>query len=91
MDSAGLSDKNNGSLATRLLELAGERGIRGKVTGAPYGTDAAAIAAAGVPTVVWGPGSIDQAHTCDEYIEVDELQRGAELFYDVACGGLRCD
>jgi acetylornithine deacetylase/succinyl-diaminopimelate desuccinylase-like protein len=27
-----------------------------------------------------GPGSIHQAHTADEYIEVAELERGADFF-----------
>lgn len=30
----------------------------------------------GIPTVLWGPGSIAQAHTVDEYIELDEMARG---------------
>ena len=29
----------------------------------------------GIPSVVCGPGSIDQAHKPDEYIAVDELAR----------------
>jgi acetylornithine deacetylase len=29
----------------------------------------------GIPTVVCGPGSIDQAHKADEYVAVDQLQR----------------
>ena len=33
--------------------------------------------AAGVPTVVFGPGSIDQAHTCDEWIDVAEVEIAA--------------
>ena len=55
----------------------------------PYGTDAAAIAAAGVPTVVFGPGSIRQAHTADEFIDLSELKRGADLFEAIAQDGLR--
>ena len=55
----------------------------------PYGTDAAAIAAAGVPTVVFGPGSIAQAHTADEFIEIDELQLATEIFHRIASDGLR--
>jgi acetylornithine deacetylase len=30
----------------------------------------------GIPTVLWGPGSIMQAHTIDEYIELEEVSRG---------------
>ena len=32
---------------------------------------------AGLPAVICGPGSIDQAHQPDEYIEITQLQRGA--------------
>ena len=31
--------------------------------------------------MVFGPGSIDQAHRNDEFIQVDELRRGADAFY----------
>ncbi|MCF6326882.1 MAG: acetylornithine deacetylase [Devosiaceae bacterium] len=38
-----------------------------------YGTEAGHFAAAGVPTVVFGPGDIQQAHQPDEYIECAQL------------------
>jgi acetylornithine deacetylase/succinyl-diaminopimelate desuccinylase-like protein len=34
----------------------------------------------GTPAIALGPGSIAQAHTADEFIEVAELERGAEFF-----------
>ena len=40
-----------------------------------FGTEAGLFAAAGIPSVVIGPGSIDQAHKADEFIAVDELER----------------
>jgi acetylornithine deacetylase/succinyl-diaminopimelate desuccinylase-like protein len=88
MQSMGLSDQNNRPMAERLTGLIRQHGREGMVCGAPYGTDAAAISAAGVPTVVVGPGSIDQAHTADEYIAIEELKLGAEIFYDIACKGV---
>ncbi len=42
----------------------------------PYGTEAGAFQKAGVPTVVCGPGSIDQAHQPDEFITLDALAQG---------------
>jgi acetylornithine deacetylase/succinyl-diaminopimelate desuccinylase-like protein len=33
-----------------------------------------------VPTVVFGPGSIDQAHTADEWIDVTEVEIAAAAF-----------
>ena len=50
--------------------------------GVPYGTDASRIAAADVPSVVFGPGSIAQAHTCDEWLPLDELPQAAEVLYE---------
>ena len=53
---------------------------RTQLAGAPWFSDAAHLASGGVPAVCLGPGSIDQAHTVDEFIEATELVRGAEFF-----------
>ena len=50
------------------------------LAGAPWFSDAAQLANGGVPSVCLGPGSINQAHTVDEFIEVAELTRGAAFF-----------
>jgi acetylornithine deacetylase len=41
-----------------------------------YASEAGQFQAAQIPTVVCGPGSIDQAHQPDEYIELSELEAG---------------
>ncbi len=41
-----------------------------------YATEAGRFQAAGIPTVVCGPGSIEQAHQPDEYIEESQLAAG---------------
>jgi acetylornithine deacetylase/succinyl-diaminopimelate desuccinylase-like protein len=88
MDSSGLSDKQNRPFAHKVARLIHEFGRGSDLVGVPFGTDAAAISAAGVPTVVFGPGSIDQAHTADEFIEIDELRFATEVFYRIASGSL---
>jgi acetylornithine deacetylase/succinyl-diaminopimelate desuccinylase-like protein len=50
----------------------------------PYGTDASTIALAGIPAVVFGPGDIAQAHTCDEWIDLAEVESAAEVLYRLA-------
>lgn len=50
------------------------------LAGAPWFSDACHLAAAGVPGVCIGPGSISQAHTVDEFIKVDQVERGAAFF-----------
>jgi acetylornithine deacetylase/succinyl-diaminopimelate desuccinylase-like protein len=89
MDGNGLSDETNQALAQRLASLVGNHGHQSDLVGVPYATDAAAIAAGGIPSVVFGPGSIDQAHTADEFIEIDELNLATEILFEVAHHGLK--
>ncbi len=84
----GLADKLNGALADRMATAARTAGIACEKVGVPYGTDAAAIAAAGVPSIVFGPGSIDQAHTADEWLSLAELTQASEALYHFARLGL---
>ncbi len=58
-----------------MLESCGAR-----CTGAPWFCDAAIFAAAGTPAVALGPGSIEQAHTADEWISVADLEAGVVFF-----------
>lgn len=81
----GLADEGNGELASRLGAAIRHHGGSGQAIGVPYGTDAPHFASTGCPTVVFGPGSIDQAHTADEWLAVDQLRTAAEILYDFAC------
>jgi acetylornithine deacetylase len=48
-------------------------GYRGPDRTVAFGTDGGHFQAAGLSTVVCGPGSIDQAHQPDEFIELEQL------------------
>lgn len=89
MQSCGLDDRFNRAFGERLAKLVRENHFGSELVGVPYGTDAPAISHEGVPTVVFGPGSIDQAHTADEFIMIEELELGAEIFYQIAKNGIR--
>ncbi|MBU6335176.1 MAG: M20 family metallopeptidase [Chloroflexi bacterium] len=82
LEAPGLRDDANGWLAARLLALqqADDPAAPRHAIGVPYGTNAATISRAGVPAVVFGPGSIAQAHTTDEFITIAALERGAEIY-----------
>ena len=43
-----------------------------------FWTEAALFSLAGYPTFVYGPGDIAQAHSADEWVALDQLQRYAE-------------
>jgi succinyl-diaminopimelate desuccinylase len=52
---------------------------------ARFFTDASILTGAlgGIPTVICGPGSPDQAHVVDEWCEVDEIPAAAAIYEDV--------
>ena len=83
LESAGLTDATDDPKAApwvaKLATEAGSRGAAAARTAARYGTNASVLAAAGVPSVVFGPGSIAQAHTADEWIDLAEVGTAAEI------------
>ena len=38
----------------------------------------------GIPTIICGPGSIQQAHVVDEYVEIKEMEDAALMFMELA-------
>lgn len=56
------------------------------LAGAPWFCDAAVFAGHGCASVALGPGSIAQAHTCDEFIRTADIENGAQFFLNF----LRC-
>ncbi len=65
----------------RALEQASQA-IRGgsRIVGVPYGTNASKFAEAGIPCVVFGPGHIQQAHTADEFVSLDQVIAAAQIY-----------
>jgi acetylornithine deacetylase/succinyl-diaminopimelate desuccinylase family protein len=55
-------------------------GLDPQPVGFPAGCDMWAFRAKNIPTVVIGPGSIQQAHVIDEYIELTELHKAADVY-----------
>ncbi len=67
----GLETPADAELVGLTQKLMGTRDLA-KVA---YGTEAGLFAAAGIPSVVIGPGSIDQAHKADEFVAESELAK----------------
>ncbi len=62
-------------LARAFLDAAGQR----RAAGVDFFTDAGVLSAAGIPSVVFGPGDIAQAHTAQEWVEIRQLEGATEL------------
>jgi len=68
---------------------ADEAGLDSEPYGATYGADSRHYQRAGIPTVLFGPGTIDQAHFPDESIDVREVETAGAVIADAAarfCG-----
>ena len=66
-------------LATALLA---ERGLAARPCGVPFGSDASKLSRQGVPSIVFGPGSIDHAHAAVEYVEMADVEVAMGFYRD---------
>ncbi len=81
MEGPALSDETNPVLAERLVSIVRETTGDCQRRGVPYATHAAFYSGLGIPTVVFGPGAVEQAHTADEWISLDQLQQATDVLY----------
>ncbi|CAN7755926.1 acetylornithine deacetylase [Caballeronia sp. LjRoot31] len=72
VDYPALSDQ---AAASWLRELACAAAEREDVRTLAFGTEGGLFQSIGIPTVVCGPGSIEQGHKADEYVELDQLSK----------------
>ncbi len=80
----GLDTTPQSELVRLTKQLSGQND-HGKVA---FGTEAGLFDEAGIPSVVIGPGSIDQAHKVDEFIALSELEK-CDAFLDRLVGYCR--
>ncbi len=71
-------------LVRGLLDAGAEHGVEPAVEGMTAWVDAAFLNEAGIPAVCYGPGSIEQAHTDDEWVGVEEIRTCARVLESFA-------
>ncbi len=85
LSAPALSADGSEALVARLGSAIDSVVGKHEVQAVPYGTDAAPLAESGIPSVVFGPGDIALAHTCDEWVPLDEVERASEILYRLVC------
>lgn len=76
----GLEKVADSAAVALARDLLGER----PTSVVSFGTEAGIFQAAGIPTVVCGPGSIETAHRPDEYIEISQLEACLDMLEALA-------
>jgi acetylornithine deacetylase len=76
-----LDTSRDEAVVAAAQKVAAQLGFSTGLFGVPYGSDASKLQSLGdIPTIVFGPGSIAQAHTAEEFVPVEEVGQAAEFY-----------
>ncbi len=82
----GVENKPDAAHLLALKHACELEGIHPELQTAHYATDAAIYQEAGIPCVVFGPGSIAQAHTADEHIAIEQIGKASGIIIRLLTG-----
>ncbi len=68
------------SIVRCVGDILQDLGLNPEPCGVPFGSDASKLARIDIPTIILGPGNIDEAHTADEFVELDQLEQAFEVY-----------
>jgi acetylornithine deacetylase len=80
-DAPALDGAGSADAVAFVRRLTGENAPPANVS---YATEGGQFSAAGFPTVICGPGSIEQAHQPDEWIALDQIEAGMRFMERLA-------
>ena len=70
----------NSPIVLQASQALRDAGLDPQPVGVPFGSDASKFSMAGVPSIVMGPGNIAQAHTEDEFVDLDQVEKAFEVY-----------
>jgi len=76
----GMHTDDNHPFVRELTQIAGKVTQHRQTEAVHYATDASAFAGRNIPTPILGPGDIAQAHSACEYVEIEQLAAGLEVY-----------
>jgi acetylornithine deacetylase len=80
LESGPLQTRVDSAVAVVAAQVLSGMGLDPAPVGVPYGSDASKLSQAGIPSIVLGPGSIDQAHAAAEYVECGQVEQAVEFY-----------
>jgi acetylornithine deacetylase/succinyl-diaminopimelate desuccinylase family protein len=67
----------------QLSTILASMNLNGQPLGVPFGSDASKFAAIGIPSIIFGPGSIDQAHAAVEFVDCQQVITASKFYRQV--------
>lgn len=67
----------------QVAQVLERMGLDAQPVGVPFGSDASKLSAIGIPSIILGPGSIDQAHAAVEYVDCSQVQQAEKLYRQI--------
>jgi acetylornithine deacetylase len=80
LEDEAFETSHDAAIVKCALRVSENLGMNPAPIGVPFGTDASKFSRAGIPSIICGPGSIDQAHGSVEYIECAQVERAVEFY-----------
>jgi len=85
VDSSAMDVAQESRIVRLMAKICDAQGIDGASLGVPFGSDSTKMVdTGGIPTIIFGPGSIEQAHAKDEYVVIDEVRKAVEMLFSAA-------
>jgi acetylornithine deacetylase/succinyl-diaminopimelate desuccinylase-like protein len=81
-------DRDDPLLGSMVAAVRSVRQAEPRLAGFPGGCSAGILLARGIPAVVFGPGNLSQAHSADEWIDVEQIDVAARVYATAALGYL---
>ena len=87
-DAPPLDSASNQSLTVAVRNVLEQNGLDPESIGVPFCTHAGIAAQEGLPAVVLGPGDPRPAHTKDEWVDLEQIRKGAEVYQALMAAAL---
>jgi acetylornithine deacetylase/succinyl-diaminopimelate desuccinylase family protein len=81
-----LETSENARVVRVAQGILGEMGGDPEAVGVPFGCDVTKLSRAGIPGIIFGPGSIEQAHAAVEFVEIAQVEFAAEFYRRMMMG-----
>ncbi len=83
LEDAALETSSDAPLVSCARGVLASMGLASEPVGVPYGSDASKLSRAGVPSVIFGPGNIDQAHAAVEWVDCDQVEQAFRFYCEL--------